>query len=121
MAAMTTPSQMRSKNDRGKAPSALVVRAWLPPHPGPPLGRGRIDRRGFADQERLDSSGRGMRYSLSLRERVRVRGNETQPTETAGRILQAQPDRLPESDLATTSSAEPVASGSGRPRKLRQV
>ena len=38
--------------------------------------------------------------SLSLREIVaarsaRVRGNERQPTKTAGRILQAQLDRLP--------------------------
>src|SRR6266568_5259734 len=83
--------------------------------------RGKIARHAFANPERLESSQRGMRRSLSLRERVRVRGNETQPTETAGRILQAQPNRLPESDLATTSSAEPVASGSGRPRNLRQV
>src|SRR6266852_6268688 len=35
LAAMTTPSQIRAKNDRGKPPSALVFRAWLPPHPGP--------------------------------------------------------------------------------------
>ena len=34
--------------------------------------------------------------SLSLRERARVRGNETQPSKTAGRILQAQLDRLHE-------------------------
>jgi len=34
--------------------------------------------------------------SLSLRERARVRGNETPPTKTAGRILPAQLDRLPE-------------------------
>ncbi len=34
--------------------------------------------------------------SLSLRERVRVRGNETPPTKSAGRFLQAQLDRLPE-------------------------
>jgi hypothetical protein len=35
--------------------------------------------------------------SLSLRERARVRGNETPPTKTAGPILQAQLDRLPQS------------------------
>jgi len=34
--------------------------------------------------------------SLSLRERARVRGNQTLPTKTAGQILQAQLDRLPE-------------------------
>src|SRR6266849_7568180 len=40
--------------------------------------------------------------SLSLRERARVRGNETPPTKTAGRILPAQLDPFPESvDSAT--------------------
>jgi hypothetical protein len=58
--------------------------------------RGRIFRRACANPERLDSSQRGMRSSLSLRERVRGRGNQTQPTKTTGRILQAQFDRLPE-------------------------
>src|SRR5258708_3505927 len=58
-----------------------------------------------------------MRCSLSLRERDRVRGKETQSTETAGRILQAQLDRLAESGLAITSSAEPVDGGSARGRK----
>ena len=53
--------------------------------------------RAFARTERLDSSQRRMRCSLSLRERARVRGKETQPTKTPGRILQAQPDRLPQS------------------------
>src|SRR5437899_6279575 len=38
-----------------------------------PLGRGRITRLAFANQERLDSLQRGMRCSLSPRERVRVR------------------------------------------------
>ena len=62
-----------------------------------PLPRGgRIVRRAFANPERLESSQRGMRRSLSLRERVRVRGNETPPTKLAGRILRAQLDRLPE-------------------------
>src|SRR6266852_8645152 len=43
-----------------------------------------------------------MRCSLSLRERARVRGNETPPTKTAGRILPTQIDRFPESvDCAT--------------------
>ncbi len=58
-----------------------------------------------------------MRYSLSLRERARVRGNETPPTQTAGRILQAQLDRLPESELAITSSAKPVDGRTARARK----
>jgi len=52
--------------------------------------------------------------SLSLRERDRVRGNETQPTKTAGRILQAQLDPLTESKLAITLSQKPVDSGSAR-------
>src|SRR5229473_842466 len=46
-----------------------------------------------------------MRCSLSLREIVaarsaRVRGNETQPTKTARRILQAQLHRFPDSELS---------------------
>jgi hypothetical protein len=71
------------------------------PSPRPsPLGRGGIARRAFANPGRLESSRRGMRCSLSQREIVaarsaRVRGNETQPTKAAGRILQAQLDRLP--------------------------
>src|SRR5258708_4872374 len=69
----------------------------------------------------LESSRRGMRCPLSLGERAWVRGNETPPTKTAGRILPAQLDRLPESEFATTSIAEPAAGGSGRPRNLRQV
>ncbi len=68
----------------------------------------RACRRLFANPERLDSSQRGMRCSLSLRERARVRGNETKPTETAGRISPAQLDRLAESRSAISSSAEPV-------------
>src|SRR6266700_6153816 len=64
------------------------------PSPRPsPNGRGRIVRRPLANPERLDSPQRGMRCSLSLR--VRVRGNETQPAKTAGRILQAQLHLLP--------------------------
>jgi len=75
------------------------VSETFPPHPGPPLGRGRIARRAFANPERLDSSQRGTRRSLSLRERARVRGNETQATKTAGRILQAQLHRFLDSDF----------------------
>ncbi len=55
--------------------------------------------------------------SLSLRERARVRGNETPPTKTAGRILQAQLDRLAESRLADISRAKPADSESVRSRK----
>ncbi len=51
---------------------------------------------------------------LSLRERARVRGNETPPTKTAGRTLQAQLDRLPESELTITWSPKPFESGSAR-------
>jgi len=46
-----------------------------------------------------------------------VRGNETQPTRTAGRILHAQLDRLPDSELTITSSAKPVDGGSANGRK----
>src|SRR6266851_3164376 len=63
----------RLKNDRRKQASALVVRASLTPHPSPPVGSGRIARRAWANQERLDSSRRGLRCSLSLGERARVR------------------------------------------------
>jgi hypothetical protein len=45
---------------------------------------------------------------------ARVRGNEAQPTKTAGRILQGQLDRLPESELAITSGAKPADGGSAR-------
>jgi len=79
------------------------------------LGENRPPR--FANPERLDSSQRGMRDSLSQRERARVRGNETQPTKTAGRILPAQRERLSESELATTSSEKPVDRGSASGRK----
>ena len=74
----------------------------FPLTPPSPLGRGRISHRACANPERLDSPQRGMRCSLSQRERARVRGNETPPTKTAGRILQAQLDRFPEPmDCAT--------------------
>src|SRR5216684_7350876 len=88
------------------------------PSPRPsPLGRGRIVRRAFADAGRLESSRRGMRGSLSLRERARVRGDETPPTKTDERVFQAQLDQLPESGLALTSSAAPVDGGGVHGRK----
>src|SRR6266849_5969723 len=65
----------------------------------------------------LESSRRGMRCPLSLGERARVRGNETPPTKTAGRILPAQLDRFSESGLATTSSAKLVDGRRARGRK----
>ena len=67
----------------------------FPLTPALPRG-GRIVRRAVANPERLDSSQRGRRSPLSLRERVRVRGSEVQPIKTTGRILQARFDRLPE-------------------------
>src|SRR6266446_9717665 len=72
-----------------------------------PQSSGRIVHRAFANPERLDSWRRGIRRSLSLRGRVRVRGNETQPTKTAGLIVQAQLYRLPESELAITLALAP--------------
>ncbi len=41
-------------------------------------------------------------------------GNETPPTKTLGRILQAQLDQLPESKLAITSNPMPVDCGSAQ-------
>src|SRR5229473_1663063 len=93
----------------------------FPLTPPSPLGRGSVARRAFANPERLDLSPRGMRYSLSLRERVRVRGNGTQPTETARRLLQAQIDWLAESGLAIISSPEPVDGRRARGRKRTGV
>src|SRR5712692_6971112 len=81
-----------------------------------PQRSGRIVRRAFANPERRDSSQRGMRCSLSLREIVaarsaRARGNETQPTKTAGPTLQAQLDRLPEPEKAAgySGALDPLA------------
>src|SRR6266704_6915175 len=54
-------------------------------------------------------------------ERAGVRGNDTPPTKTAGRILQAQLDRLPDSALTITSSAKPVDGGRARGRKRIDV
>src|SRR5258708_14109416 len=73
--------------------------------------------RGFANPERLGSSRHGVRYSLSLRERARVRGNEAPPTKSTGRIFQAQLDRFPEPGLAITSGAKPVDGGGADGRK----
>src|SRR5713226_8282606 len=96
----------------------IGVSSVASPSPRPsPLGRGRIVHRAFANPERLDTLPRGMRSSLSLGERARVRGNETEPTKTAGRIFEAQLDRLPESGLALTSSAAPVDGGGVHGRK----
>src|SRR5216684_4175462 len=96
----------------------IGVSSVASPSPRPsPLGRGRIVRRAFADAGRLESSRRGMRGSLSLRERARVRGNETPPTKTDERVFQAQLDQLPESGLAITSSAAPVEGGGTHGRK----
>src|SRR5260221_8435163 len=51
----------------------MGVSSVTPPSPLPsPLGRGRISRRAFANPERLDSSQRGMRCSLYLREREKT-------------------------------------------------
>src|SRR6266852_3371218 len=54
-----------------------------------PRGRGRIARRGFANPEPLDSSPRGMRNSLSLRERARVRGKAACNCQGLGALLGA--------------------------------
>src|SRR5713226_7610039 len=105
---------------RGSQTNRCFERCF-PLTPPSPLGRGSVARRAFANPERLDLSPRGMRYSLSLRERVRVRGNGTPPTEAVGRILQAQLDRLPESKLAVTSSEKPVDGRRARDRKRISV
>ncbi len=46
-------------------------------------------------------------------------GERDAPTETAGRILQGQFDRLPDSELIITSSAKPLDGGSASGRKDR--
>src|SRR5207245_778381 len=102
-----------ARNLSGVAATALQVLAETRSGPSPrpsPAGRGRIVRRVFANPERLDSSQRGMRHPLSLRERARVRGKETPPSKSAGTILPAQLDQLPESNLAITSRSRPVES-----------
>ncbi len=109
----------------------------FPLTPPSPLGRGRLAGRCVANRthgivrvfrrriaertapvgatsELRKTQGAG---SLSRRERARVRGNGTQPTETAGRILQAQLNRLSESELAITASEKPVDGRRARGRK----
>src|SRR5713101_919641 len=51
-----------------------------------PCGRGRTVRCAFANPERLDSSPRGIRCSLSLRERARVRGTAACNCERLGTL-----------------------------------
>src|SRR5713226_3844108 len=105
---------------RGSQTNRCFERAF-PLTPPSPSGRGSVARRAFANPERLDLSPRGMRYSLSLRERVRVRGNGTPPTETPRRLLQAQIDWLAEAGLAIISSPEPVDGRRARGRKRTGV
>src|SRR6266852_9978426 len=62
-----------------------------------------------------------MRCALSLGERARVRGNETQPAKTAGPILQAPLDRLPDPELTIKSSANAEDGGSASARKRIDV
>src|SRR5229473_5592696 len=69
------------------------------------------------NKPRVTLSSKSQTPALSLRERARVRGNETPPTKTAGRILPAQLDWLRESKLAFTSGAEPVDGRRARGRK----
>src|SRR5713226_6825227 len=78
----------------GSSQARWFARRFFPLTPALSPRRGRTVRRAFANPERFDSSQRGMRCSLSLRERARVRGNATPPTKTAGRTLPAQLDRL---------------------------
>jgi len=78
------------------------------------------NRRAFANAVRLDSSQRRMRRPLSLGERARVRGKVMQPTKTAGRILQAQIDRLPKGQRPQCSfelpfDSWPTATDQGKP------
>src|SRR6266568_4918815 len=52
--------------------------------------------------------------AFSLSPSAGERGNEAPPTRTAGRILQAQLDRLPDSERTITSIGKPVDGGSAR-------
>ena len=90
------------------------------PSPRPLPGGGRTARRLVANRSRwvVRGSRRGIAErtvpagatpdlsktrdagSLSLGERARVRGNETPPTKTPGRTLQAQLHRFPDSELS---------------------
>ena len=112
----------------------------FPLTPPSPMGRGRrarrrvanrmrwvvrLCRRGIAERTVPVGATPDLRKTqdvgpLSLRERARVRGNETQPTKTAGRILPAQLDRLPQSELAFTSGAKSVDGGHEGRRTFRK-
>src|SRR6266849_3556641 len=87
---------LRVADSIGNSPARWFAERFFPLTPALSPRRGRIVRRAFANPERLDSSQCGMRCSLALRERARVRGNETPQSRTAGRILQAQADRFSE-------------------------
>src|SRR5260370_10684592 len=120
LATTSSEKPVDGRRARGRKRSGVSIVPSPSPRPLPHRS-GRIARRAFANPERLDSSPRGMRCSLSLREIVaarsaRVRGNGAQPTETAGRISQAQLERLAESELATRSSEKPVDGRSARAR-----
>jgi len=58
----------------GSSQARWFAERFFPLTPALSPRRGRIVRCAFADPERLDSSPRGMRCSLSRRERARVRG-----------------------------------------------
>src|SRR6266568_5475407 len=47
-------------------------------------------------------------------------GNETPPTKTGGRVLQAQPDRRPEPEFAMKASVRAADGGDARSRKGHQ-
>ncbi len=95
------------------------LRSVSSPSPRPsPLGRGRTVRCACPDPERLDSSPRGMRCSLALRERARVRGKATQLTKTAGGIRQAQFDRLPVTCVKSAELARLAARCEGGEERL---
>ncbi len=86
LADMSRAKPLDSESARGRKRIGPSIVASPSPRPSPP-GRGRIVRRAFANPERLDFSQRGMRCSLSLRERARVRGNEAPPTKTRSASL----------------------------------
>src|SRR5713226_182358 len=90
--------------------------------PGPPC-RQSLDTQTGREEIRCSCTLRQTQdaNSLSLRERARLRGNETQPTKTAGRILPAQRERSSESGSATTSSEKPVDGRRARGRKRSGV